>query len=195
MISRTHSRPQAGHAREFFFALVIAAAFVLVSGLVGSAVSACSGKQQGADVIDASRLDVARDTARAAVQLGVVAVQKGDEACAAIVALRKDRALGERCDAFYVGARKSLIVAATIVDTWDSATSRAEVVCRVVIITQGLADVTSELRAKGAAIDALKSAEDAISFAKNLGMCPYSAGSATPPLPAPLPAASKVGGQ
>lgn len=112
---------------------------------------------------------VQREAARAAVVTLSAAVHEADVECARVVRATSDRALGERCDAGYVAARATLIVAATGVDAWSAPEARTHVTCAVVNVARELAIMSRVIAASGGR--SLPIVDDAIALASSLGVC------------------------
>lgn len=110
-----------------------------------------------------------RETARAAVTVAAEAVHALDVECARIVRARADRALGEKCDAFYRNARAVLVGSAHAVDAWAADDARRDVTCVVVNVARELAVLAREIAGKGG--KPLAVVDDALSLAGTLGEC------------------------
>lgn len=110
-----------------------------------------------------------RDAARSAVVVASEAVRAFDVECARVVRATKDRALGEKCDAFYRPSRAALIAAANVVDAWASEPTRRDVTCTAVNVARELAVLSRELAGKGG--KALPIVDDALRLVAFLGEC------------------------
>lgn len=146
--------------RDWKATAIAVGALLLLALAVGYALLGC----RPADVPDPGR-----EIARASVRVGVDAVEALDHACAAAVTARKDRELGERCDAFYRRARPALIAAGIVVDRWDDLRDRQRVTCAVVTVARELGELADDVPD----IDgkSLEEITDALALASRLGSC------------------------
>lgn len=157
------------NALSLFRQFMLAALLCAVGTSPALLIAACGAQSIIGGTGDAG--PIARETARGAVTVAADALVKADAACAALVASTRDKALGERCDAVYKVARTSLVSAAIAVDTWDSASSRADVTCVVLDTAAGLGAIGKELKAKGGEAKAIEAIDDAVALSKLVGAC------------------------